>query len=295
MPIREVALDRDVRSPRLLPSATRLLSSHVLRRALSISVLLVIDVCSLLLSCVLVALLSGPKGSAFWHGFSWWGFAGSCVAIILVSAFNSLYGRRHARHKVRKVLKAWAIALLMALMLLLALDPLGIEARLVVAWLLASLLSVGARFLYDALVSLAYGANADDPPALLLGSLDSCLAAMLQLAALSPESRVTVVGLVVPAGQGLQEHNISGVPPIVATSDHLRDAVQGAGAEEVIIADQEAVRGHLLRHRHRPEDHVHEPPSGRPYRQSRPRLRLPAVLGAPAARGWHQLHLETGP
>jgi exopolysaccharide biosynthesis polyprenyl glycosylphosphotransferase len=247
MVVREVALDRDVRSPRLLMSAARLSSAHTLRRAVSVVTLVAIDVGSWFLACVLVSLASGAGALGLWGGVSWWGFAGAEAVIVTVAAFRGLYGRLHARHGLRRLLSSWVIAFAVTLVLLLLLDPRGIGARFVVAWLAAFLIAFSGRTLYDAVISFIYGADAEATPALLLGDPTACMAALPNLAALPPESRVTVVGVVLPTGPAPSGAGPPGAPPIVGTLDALRDALQRTGAAEVIITDHQALNGQLQR------------------------------------------------
>src|SRR5450759_2056035 len=231
MPIREVALDRDVRSRRLLPPAARPLSAHTVRRAASVGTLVVIDCGSFLLAVVLVPLASNMTALALWRQLSWWSLVAACSVILLTAAVKGLYDRRHVRHNARKVLSAWTIAFVITVVLMLAVDPQGIGARYVVVWLLA--------------IARVYGANGDDPPALLLGDLDSCLSALPGLAALSPQSRVKVVGLVVPDRDRDRNRDIGEAPPIVASHDHLADALAATGAAQVIMAGAGSVNGQL--------------------------------------------------
>jgi len=245
MPIREVALDRDVRAPRLLRSAAQFWSVHGLRRAVSVVTLIAIDTCCFLLAVVLVPLASGLAGLTLWHDLSWGGLLTACAVLVAVAALKGLYGRWHVRHDARRILTAWMIAFPTALALMLAVDPVAIGARYVVAWLMASVFALAVRYLYDALVSLAYGADGDAPPALLLGSLDSCLSALPTLAALAPASRVKVIGLVVPATQRHPNETRVEAPPVVATPDSLQDALRTTGAAQVIIADPAALNGQM--------------------------------------------------
>ena len=133
MPIREVATDRDVRAPRLLPSAAQLASVHSLRRAASVVTLIAIDSCSFLLAVVLVPPASGMGWITPWPGLSWGDVALASAVLVTVAALKSLYGRRYVRHSVRKILSAWMIAFVVTLALMLAVDPVGIGARYVVA------------------------------------------------------------------------------------------------------------------------------------------------------------------
>ena len=245
MPIREVANSRDVRAPRLLPSAAQLSSVHSLRRAVSVITLIAIDTCCFLLTVVLVPLASGLAGLTLWHDLSWWGLLTACAVLVVVAALKGLYGRRHVRHNARRILTAWTIAFVTTLVLMLVVDPVGIGARYVVVWLVASIFAVACRYLYDALLALAYGTDGDAPPALLLGSLDSCLSALPTLAALAPESRVKVVGLVVPHTERERGRDIGDAPPIVSSYEHLKDALLATGATEVIMAGAGSVNGQL--------------------------------------------------
>ena len=245
MPIHEVADHRDVRAPRLLPSLAQLSSVHGLRRAVSVITLMAVDTGGFVLAVVLVPPASGLGWVTLWPGLSWWNVLLGCAVIVLVAALKGLYGRRYVRHSVRKVISAWTIAFVTSLVLMLVVDPVGIGARYVVAWLVGCGLAVAGRYLYDALVALAYGADGDAPPALLLGSLDSCLSALPTLATLAPASRVSVVGLVVPDGQSDCDRDIGRAPPIVADHEHLREALSASGATQVIIADPAALNGQL--------------------------------------------------
>ena len=245
MPLQDVADHRDVRAPRLIPSASQFASAHNLRRSVSIATLVAIDSGAFVLAILLVPPASGLGWIALWPGLSWPPVLFACAVIVVVAALRGLYGRRHARHNVRALLTAWTIAFVATLVLLLFLDPQVIGARYVVAWVAAFGLAVAARYLYDALVALAYGVDGDAPPALLLGSLDSCLSALPALAALNPESRVHVVGLVVSDKERSSRPKGAAVPPIVADHEHLKQALATSGASQVIIADPAALNGQL--------------------------------------------------
>jgi exopolysaccharide biosynthesis polyprenyl glycosylphosphotransferase len=245
MPIREVANSRDVRAPRLLPSAAQLSSVHSVRRGVSVITLIAIDTCCFLLAVVLVPLASGLAGPTLWHDLSWGGLLTACAMLVVIAALKGLYGRRHVRRNARRILAAWTIAFVTTLVLMLVVDPVGIGARYVVVWLMASILAVAGRYLYDALVALAYGADGDAPPALLLGNFDSCLSALPALTALAPASRVKVVGLVTPDKERERGRDIGEAPPIVATPDDLHKALRTTGAAQVILADPATINGQL--------------------------------------------------
>lgn len=246
MTLREVALDRDMRATPLLPSAARLFSSHVRRRAFGVATLVILDVGALLLAVALVSRLSAHASPAAWHGLTLPGLATACAAVVMSALINGLYGRRYARHNARKAVSAWIGAALVSTILMLMLDPDGIDARLVLLWLLAAVLSLGGRWCYDALLSLVFGSEGENPPALLLGDLESCLEALPALRALPPEARVSVVGLVIPSDQQATAClRSAGEPPVVAAEDELARALKDTGAAEVIIADRDSLNGRL--------------------------------------------------
>ena len=245
MPIHEVANHRDVRAPRLLPSAAQLSSVHGLRRTVSVVALMAVDTGAFVLAVVLVPPASGLGWVTLWPGLSWWSVLLACAVIVVVAALKGLYGRQYVRHSARKIVSAWTIAFVTTLVLMLVTDPVGIGARYIVAWLVGAGLAVAGRYLYDALVALAYGPEGDAPPALLLGSLDSCLSALPTLASLAPSSRVRVVGLVVPDGESQWNRDIGRAHPIVADHAHLKEALSTSGAAQVIIADPAAMNGQL--------------------------------------------------
>jgi exopolysaccharide biosynthesis polyprenyl glycosylphosphotransferase len=245
MPIREVANHRDVRAARQLPSTAQLLSAHSRRRAVSIVTLIALDAGCFVLAVVLVPPASGLGWVILWPDLSWWDVLAACAVLVVVSAFKGLYGMRYARHDARKILTAWMIAFVATLMLMLVVGPVGIGARYVVAWLAASALAVAGRYAYDTLIARAYGAYGDAPPALLLGSLDTCLSSLPTLAALAAGSRVTVVGLVVTDGERERERNIGVAPSVVATPEDLLQAIRTSGARQVIIADPAGLNGQL--------------------------------------------------
>jgi exopolysaccharide biosynthesis polyprenyl glycosylphosphotransferase len=165
--------------------------------------------------------------------------------LVLVAAVKGLYGRRYSRHSAPKILSAWTIAFVTTLALMLVVDPVGIGARYVVAWLAAGAFSLAGRYAFDRLVCLIYGVDGDVPPALLLGTRDSCSTALAMLAALAPADCVRVVGLVVPGGELAEERDLGTAPPAVASHEHLAEALSATGVTQVILADPASLNGQL--------------------------------------------------
>jgi len=245
MPLRDVALDRDVRAPRLLRTKAQLRSAHSMSRAVSIITLVAIDNGCLLLSVVLVPVVSGLPVLWTWHEQSWRGLLTACAVLTAVAALRGLYGRRYVRHDLHRLFTAWMSAFIITLVLMLIVDPVGIGARYVMVWLLATVLAIGGHYLYDALLSLVYGRDGDAPPALLLGDVDACLSALPALAASAPRHRVNVVGLVAPSSREQRDESAGDAPPVVATLDDLQAALLRTGAAQVIIADPAAINGQI--------------------------------------------------
>jgi exopolysaccharide biosynthesis polyprenyl glycosylphosphotransferase len=245
MHIRTVATDRDVRARRLVPTPAQLASIHSLRRALSIAALLTIDCLALVLAVVLVSLATWPNPSLLWWGVSWWDVALAVAVALSVAAFAGLYGRRRARHGVRKIASAWILAFVVTLVLMLVIDPTNIGARYVITWLAAGALSIAGRLGFDAVLGYLFGAHGDAPPVIVLGTQASCEAALSALATLPPASCVNVVGLVTQDRAGPQGAVSRRLPPDLGDPRSLRAALLATGATEVIIADPADLNGHL--------------------------------------------------
>jgi exopolysaccharide biosynthesis polyprenyl glycosylphosphotransferase len=234
-----------VRAPRRLTSAARFAGARSLRRAGGVLSLTALDCCCLVLAVILIPPASGMGWLVQWPGLSWWDVAIACGVLVSVSAVKGLYGRRYVRHSVRKILTAWMIAFVITLILMLIVDPVGIGARYVVAWLAACVFAIAGRYAFDFTVSLILGAYGDAPPALLLGTLASCPSAMSTLAALPPADCVRVVGLVLLDGGTESARDLDSTPPIVASCEHLNGALSTTGATQVILADPASLNGQL--------------------------------------------------
>ena len=137
---------------------------HGLRRTVSVIALTAIDVGGFVLAVVLVPPASGMGWITLWPGPSWWDVLLAGAVIVAVAALKGLYGRRHVRHSANTIVSVWTITFVTILVLMLVIDPTGIGARYVVAWMVGCVFSAAGRYPYDALVALAYGPAGDAPP-----------------------------------------------------------------------------------------------------------------------------------
>jgi hypothetical protein len=260
--------------------------------------LVAIDLLAFVSAMALVFSVSPTTEDVVGLGLSPWSRIACCLVIPLTMAFTGLYGRRYVRAKPALVVRAWVVSFAVATFLMLLLDPGAIGARPAAAWLLALPLSLAGRLAYDAVLAALFGDAGEDPPCLLLGVPAACREALPSLASLPPESRMSVVGVVVPPGETSLWDAGPGLPPVAGSYPDLAAAIQRAGAVQVLLAGHESLNGHLgpswrragrsaSRSRSWPHD-LHLAGDGR-----RPRGRpgLPAVRGAapPAGRGSYLL------
>jgi exopolysaccharide biosynthesis polyprenyl glycosylphosphotransferase len=246
MPVREVALDRDVRSQRLLPARSRYRRAHFARRTVSVCALITIDVGALALALFAAWLTIG--GSTPWPGLTWPAIASWVLVLVVCAAVGGLYGRMYSRHAANRVFKVWMVAFVATSMLMLLVNVRGLGARFVATWAFAFLLALMGRMVFDWLVSLHYGVDGECPEAILLGSIEACARVAPSLRVLPPSDRVNVVGLVVPARQ-LGETVPAGAdgkhPHIVGAQEDLASALAACPVSQVIIAEPFALNGQL--------------------------------------------------
>jgi exopolysaccharide biosynthesis polyprenyl glycosylphosphotransferase len=249
MPVREVALDRDIRSPRLLPSPVCALSWYSLRRLLSVLVLLSIDLGALGVALAAQAYAADSStAKLLWPGLTASGLVVACVVLVACLALNGLYGRLSTRHRPWRLTATWGLGLCVSLVLLLFVDADALGARLVAVWLLAWVLAFCGRWLFDAVLEYRYGKGGDLPRALLVGSAEEGDRALQMLAGMPTQFRVSVVGLVRPvdaaSSPGAGTHRCEG-PPVVGTTLTLPAALRSCRASEVILADPHSLNGGL--------------------------------------------------
>ena len=171
----------------------------------------------------------------------------ACAVLVSVAAVKGLYGRRYVRHNAPKILSAWTIAFVATLVLMLVVDPVGIGARYVVAWLAAGAFSLAGRYAFDRLVSLRSTEPTETlPPPCCSGLAQSCSAALATLASLAPADRVRVVGLVVPDGELASDKGPeSAALPSWRAHEHLARRSSATGVTQVILADPASLNGQL--------------------------------------------------
>ena len=114
MPIRHVALHRDVRPPRLLPSAAQLASSPGPRRMTSVIALIALDILTFLAAATLVPSVSGLPGLTLWQDLSWHGIVAACAVLVTAAALRGLYARRYVRRSMNDESKRYGEAMTMA-------------------------------------------------------------------------------------------------------------------------------------------------------------------------------------
>ena len=170
MPVRDVALDRDVRSLRLLPARASLRSVHFLRRSAAVLTLVGIDAAALLLALLAAALVAGmsqlrPLARPLVVG------SRDVLHRPLPSPPSSAVSTDAATHdttRARSSRRGWSPSSSHPRSCCVV-DPDGLGARLVAVWLLACALSLAGRWVFDALLALKYGAEGECPGVLLLG------------------------------------------------------------------------------------------------------------------------------
>ena len=135
VPVREVVLDRDIRSPFELSDA--LLSRYYLRRAASVAALMLLDI-----AAVLLAALGGPP---FWHllGVHVYriqplGITATALVMVAVFSFQRLYGVRRYRHRVSRIAWSWFVVWLITAMLAVLSGDVMSGWSLITLWLTAA-------------------------------------------------------------------------------------------------------------------------------------------------------------
>jgi exopolysaccharide biosynthesis polyprenyl glycosylphosphotransferase len=234
-----------VRSPRLLPARSSVHSIYFLRRTLSVVALAGIDAGALAISVVAASYAGHGTLAEPWPGLTWSGVAVLLCVLVTVTALSGLYGRRLTRHRPGRLFSAWVVAFVISSVLMLAVNPDGLGARIVAVWLTAFALSFAGRWAFDALLVLRYGAEAELPRVVVIGDPAACENALIALSAQPPRSRVTVAGFVAVPDTGADRAVTPNGAQLPPRYENLELALRGAKASEVVIADPGAVNGHL--------------------------------------------------
>ena len=128
---------------------------------------------------------------------------------------------------------------------MLVVDPVGIGARYVVAWLAAGVLAVAGRYAFDFAVGLSSEPTETLPPLSFSGPSTRAHPRCRRWRLWPPQTACRVVGLVLPDGDARVGSDPARAPPIVASYEHLSEALSATGATQVILADPASLNGQL--------------------------------------------------
>ena len=191
MPVREVVLDRDIRSPFEFSDA--LLSRYHLRRAVSVAALMLLDIAAILLAAV-----AGPP---FWDDFgahiyriSPLGITATALVMIVVFAFQRLYGLRRYRHRVSRIVGSWFLVWLITAMLAVLSGNVISGWSLVALWFTAAIVDIALRRAYDLAVAAAIGQDLDKVRVLFIGPEVACRSLGAAMMAADPGLSYRAVG-----------------------------------------------------------------------------------------------------
>ena len=227
MPVREVVLDRDIRSP-LGISLLAPISRYHLRRVASILALLALDVFA-----VLVAALAGPEVwdslGAHIYRLSPAGIAATAGVMACVFAARRMYGVRRYRHRVSRIAFSWLLVVLITALLAVLSGTVVSGWSLIALWFGAALVDVVLRRAYDLALSLAIGRDLDAVRLLFIGPEAGCRSLEAAMIAADPGLTYVTVGRLAGA-------DVAGV----------RGAMEELWPAEVVIADLDDVGDRLL-------------------------------------------------
>ena len=226
MPVREVVLDRDIRSPFEFSDA--LLSRYHLRRAASVAALMLLDIAAILLAAV-----AGPP---FWHllgahiyRISPLGITATALVMIVVFAVQRLYGLRRYRHRVSRIVGSWFLVWLITAMLAVLSGNVISGWSLVALWFTAAIVDIVLRRAYDLAVAAAIGQDLDTVRVLFIGSEEACHSLGAAMIAADPGLSYRAVGRIGGAEAG-----------------RLSTLFQELWPSEVVIADLGDVGDNLM-------------------------------------------------
>jgi exopolysaccharide biosynthesis polyprenyl glycosylphosphotransferase len=243
VPVREVVLDRDVRSAHRF-SADGILRRYVLRRSLSIIALALFDIAAVFFG----AFSSHP----FWSRVtSVHVVVPSLPAIVLAAALTvgvsgalGLYGMRHARRSRLRVLHAGFWVLFILALLLGATTTRVTTTSLVLMWLLALFVLVALRQAYDLMLDALLGPGLDDRRVILVGSAIECERVREVLPAATPGVRYKLIGVLSDTPLPHRWQELTGLASL-GMLKRFDDVLEQYAPDEVVIADTDLVREYI--------------------------------------------------
>jgi exopolysaccharide biosynthesis polyprenyl glycosylphosphotransferase len=227
VPVREVVLDRDIRSP-FRPRASTLLSRYALRRVVSVATLVLLDLVALLVAAVTVPVV-GDVLSVDVLRLRAAPVVTTGAVMGLVFSLRRMYGLRRHRHRVSRVLGSWLWVLAVTAVLAVLSGSVVSGWSLIAFWVGAALVDVVLRRAYDLAVALAIGQDLDAVRLLCIGPSEACAAVEDALIAADPGATYVTVARIDGADAG-----------------RLPDLFHEVWPTEVVIGDIEAVGDRLL-------------------------------------------------
>jgi exopolysaccharide biosynthesis polyprenyl glycosylphosphotransferase len=240
VPVRQVVLDRDVRSAYHL-SANPLVHRFALRRSLSIIALGLFDIAAVFFGVFAASPLWSSLTSAHLVPPSMPAVLLAASLMMAVAGTLGLYGMRRARNSRLRVLHA-AFWVLFFLSLLLGATPTHVTTGpLLLMWLLAACVMISLRRAYDLMLDALLGPGLDERRVILVGSAIECERVREVLPAATPGVRYKLLGALSDTQLPQRWQELTGLVSLgglarfdAILEQHLPD--------EVVIADTDLVR-----------------------------------------------------
>jgi exopolysaccharide biosynthesis polyprenyl glycosylphosphotransferase len=240
VPVRQVVLDRDVRSAYHL-SANPLVHRFALRRSLSIIALGLFDIAAVFFGVFAASPLWSSLTSAHLVPPSMPAVLLAASLTMAVAGTLGLYGMRRARNSRLRVLHA-AFWVLFFLSLLLGATPTHVTTGpLLLMWLLAACVMISLRRAYDLMLDALLGPGLDERRVILVGSAIECERVREVLPAATPGVRYKLLGALSDTQLPQRWQELTGLVSLgglarfdAILEQHLPD--------EVVIADTDLVR-----------------------------------------------------
>ena len=249
MTVREIVLERDVRSPFRVPLRAVLSRYHV-RRLVSVALLVGLDLAAVALAANVAPVLLAAAGGDGRRPSAAAVLAAAAVAVGAAAA-SGLYGRRLTRRRPRRLLAAALVSLAGLVALCLVAGAAALLPTAVAGWALACAAALALRSGYDLAIAAGLRADLDSERVLLLGPPDDGPPVLAALGAADPATAHGLVATVAPADAA-----------------RLADVAEATWPSLVVVTDLDAVRTHmpavvaLCRRRHIPLFVAAASPSG---------------------------------